>query len=42
MAWLRLTGCEHVFSVSAVTGAGLPELLDYLDGPGQVPDHLLT
>lgn len=41
VAWLRLTGCEHVFSVSAVTGEGLPELLEYLDGPGHVPDHLL-
>lgn len=39
--WLRLTGCEQVFEVSAVTGQGLPELLDYLDGPGKLPDHLL-
>lgn len=40
--WLRLTGCEEVFRVSAMTGAGLPALLDYLDGPGRIPDHLLS
>lgn len=39
--WLRLTGCEEVFRVSAVTGDGLPALLDYLDGPGRIPEHLL-
>lgn len=40
-AWLRLAGCEEVFGVSAITGEGLPELLEYLDGPGRIPDHLL-
>lgn len=39
--WLRLTGCTRVFPVSAITGEGLPELLDYLDSPGELPDHLV-
>lgn len=38
--WLRLTGCEEIFGVSAITGDGLPELLAYLDGPGRLPAHL--
>jgi ethanolamine utilization protein EutP len=29
-AWLRLSGCETVFQVSALTGAGLDPLLAYL------------
>lgn len=29
-AWLRLSGCEKVFHVSAVTGAGIDSLLAYL------------
>lgn len=28
--WLRLSGCEKVFQVSAVTGAGMDPLLAYL------------
>lgn len=28
--WLRLCGCEKVFRVSAYTGEGICELLDYL------------
>lgn len=38
--WLRLTGCDKVFGVSALTGEGLADLLEYLDGPGELPDHL--
>lgn len=29
-AWLELAGCKKIFFVSAVTGEGIPELLDYL------------
>jgi len=29
--WLRLAGCEKIFFVSAKTGAGLKELMDYLN-----------
>lgn len=29
-AWLRLTGCEKIIKVSAVTGEGIEEILDYL------------
>lgn len=29
-AWLRLAGCRKVFLVSAYTGAGLTDILDYL------------
>lgn len=28
--WLRLAGCEKVFHVSAYTGEGIEEILDYL------------
>jgi len=28
--WLRLTGCERIFHVSAVTGEGMAQLIDYL------------
>ena len=29
--WLRLSGCRRIFFVSAVTGEGIPELIDYLN-----------
>ena len=29
--WLRLAGCERIFSVSAKEGIGLKELMDYLN-----------
>lgn len=29
-AWLELAGCKKIFFVSAVTGEGIQELLDYL------------
>ncbi len=29
-AWLRLAGCEKIFFVSAYTGEGVAEILDYL------------
>lgn len=28
--WLRLTGCQDIFHISAVTGEGIPELWNYL------------
>ena len=40
-SWLRLTGCEKGCGGRAVTGEGLPGLLDSLDGPGSLPAHLL-
>lgn len=33
--WLRLAGCKTVFRVSAFTGEGIKEVLDYLEA-GQV------
>jgi len=33
--WLRLAGCKTVFRVSAFTGEGIEEVLDYLEA-GQV------
>lgn len=30
-AWLRLAGCSRIFFVSAVTGEGIGELLQYLE-----------
>lgn len=30
-SWLRLTGCETIFKVSAVTGEGIESILDYLN-----------
>lgn len=35
-AWLRLTGCEKIFHISAYTGEGVWEILDYLKEPGDV------
>jgi ethanolamine utilization protein EutP len=38
-SWLRLAGCEKIFHISAVTGDGIPELLNHLAEPGDVlPD----
>ena len=34
--WLRLAGCETVFRVSAYTGEGIWQILDYLKEPGDV------
>ena len=34
--WLRLAGCEKVFFVSAYTGEGVAELLEYLKEDGDV------
>ena len=34
--WLRLAGCEKIFFVSAYTGEGLAELLEYLKEDGDV------
>ena len=34
--WLRLAGCEKIFFVSAYTGEGIPELLEYLKEDGDV------
>ena len=34
--WLRLAGCEKVFFVSACTGEGVAELLEYLKEDGDV------
>ena len=34
--WLRLAGCEKIFFVSAYTGEGLPELLEYLKEDGDI------
>ena len=30
--WLRLAGCKRIFPVSAMTGEGLSDLLDFLNG----------
>ena len=35
-AWLRLAGCRTVFRVSAKTGEGIWQILDYLREPGEV------
>lgn len=35
-AWLLLTGCTKIFLVSAYTGDGINELLNYLTGEGKV------
>ncbi len=35
-AWLELTGCTKIFLVSAYTGDGIKELLNYLTGEGKV------
>ena len=34
--WLRLAGCEKIFHVSAYTGDGIPELLEFLSEDGDV------
>ena len=34
--WLELAGCKPIFHVSAYTGEGLGELLNYLRDPGDV------
>jgi len=34
--WLRLAGCRKIFPVSAYTGEGIPELLEYLREDGDV------
>ena len=34
--WLRLAGCEKFFHVSAYTGDGIPELLEFLSEDGDV------
>lgn len=34
--WLRLAGCEKVFFVSAYTGEGIAELLEYLKEDGDI------
>ena len=34
--WLRLAGCEKVFFVSAYTGEGVAEILEYLKEDGDV------
>ena len=34
--WLRLAGCEKIFFVSAYTGEGIAELLEYLKEEGDV------
>lgn len=31
--WLRLTGCEVIFKVSAITGQGVSEVIEYLKRP---------
>lgn len=33
--WLRLTGCQRIFHVSAKEGIGLKELGDYINSDGQ-------
>ncbi len=33
--WLRLAGCRRVFAVSAYTGEGIQELLDFLSDDGE-------
>lgn len=40
-SWLRLSGCKRVFHVSAYNGDGIGDLTEYLNGPGEIPDHLL-
>ena len=30
--WLRLAGCKRIFPVSAMTGEGLSDILDFLNG----------
>ena len=30
--WLRLAGCKRIFAVSAVTGEGLSDIIDFLNG----------
>ena len=35
-AWLRLAGCEKIFYVSAYTGEGIAEILEYLREDGEV------
>lgn len=34
--WLRLAGCEKIFYISAYTGEGIAELLEYLKEDGDV------
>lgn len=34
--WLRLAGCEKIFFISAYTGEGIPELLEYLKEEGDI------
>lgn len=34
--WLHLAGCEKIFFVSAYTGEGIPELLEYLKESGDI------
>jgi ethanolamine utilization protein EutP len=34
--WLRLTGCEKIFHISAVTGQGVADILQYLKEDGDV------
>ena len=30
--WLRLAGCKRIFPVSAITGEGLSDIIDFLNG----------
>jgi ethanolamine utilization protein EutP len=30
--WLRLAGCKRIFPVSAMTGEGLSDIIDFLNG----------
>lgn len=32
-SWLQNAGCEQIFTVSSVTGAGIDKLMDYLKAP---------
>ena len=34
--WLRIAGCDKVFFVSAYTGEGLAELMEYLKEEGEI------
>lgn len=34
--WLRLAGCEKIFFVSAYTGEGIAEILEYLKEDGEI------
>ena len=34
--WLKLAGCRKIFYISAYTGEGIPELLEYLKEDGEV------